>query len=368
MKTYEQVLEIVELALARGEYHFCIEFLSPLIQSFPLSSKEGVNLRTILITALCGINKKEEAKKLCKELLKSHEDKTREDAKYFMEIIDSPEIKKPENWNIKFEKDNTVKQSISSLKKKNRNSEKKKFINVIDAPTGETKSFQKGFAIVIVLILLILIPLLSGCVKIENTLDLSEIDSIDNHLIVESKYIKKFPWQINFEDRIKDDLPDADISIDESNFYLIDKNLTLNEAKKTIQKIHQAAGDFTTRQTNVEFNTKEKNLIFLKKYIYKIDIDLTNISNIENLEIILKIIHPNKATFTNLNNTQIEIKKNLIVWNLIPGEINKLEFSFWSWNILFFLTILILILIIMAYVLRFYRFKLGTDLPQLPSE
>ena len=69
MKTYEQVLETVELALAKGEYHYCIEFLLPLIESFPLSSKEGVNLRTILITSLCGINKKEEAKKRCKELL-----------------------------------------------------------------------------------------------------------------------------------------------------------------------------------------------------------------------------------------------------------------------------------------------------------
>ena len=66
MKTYEQVLETVELALARGDYQYCIEFLLPLIESFPLSSKEGVNLRTILITALCGINKKEEAKRFCK--------------------------------------------------------------------------------------------------------------------------------------------------------------------------------------------------------------------------------------------------------------------------------------------------------------
>ena len=65
MKTYEQVLETVEFALAKGEYHYCIEFLLPLIESFPLSSKEGVNLRTILITALCGINKKEESKRLC---------------------------------------------------------------------------------------------------------------------------------------------------------------------------------------------------------------------------------------------------------------------------------------------------------------
>ena len=116
MKTYEQVLEIVELALSKGEYNFCIEFLSPIIESFPLTSKQGVNLRTILITAFCGVNKKEEAKKFCKELLKSYEYKTRENARYLMEIIDSPEINKPKDWNIDFEK-NSSREEISILLK-----------------------------------------------------------------------------------------------------------------------------------------------------------------------------------------------------------------------------------------------------------
>ena len=163
MKTYKQVLETVELALARGEYHFCIEFLLPIIESFPLSSKEGVNLRTILITALCGINKKKEAKRFCKELLKSHDNNTRENAKYLMEVIDSPEIKKPENWNVEFESDPLQnKKSLNSLRKKRKEIEKKKFLNVTDTPTGETKPFQKGFSLIIFLILLLLIPLLSG--------------------------------------------------------------------------------------------------------------------------------------------------------------------------------------------------------------
>ena len=43
MKTYEQVLETVELALAKGEYQYCIEFILPIIESFPLSSKEGIH-------------------------------------------------------------------------------------------------------------------------------------------------------------------------------------------------------------------------------------------------------------------------------------------------------------------------------------
>ena len=76
--------------------------------------------------------------------------------------------------------------------------QKKKFINVTETPTGETKPFQKGFSLIIFLILLLLIPLLSGCVKVEDTLDLGELDSITNNLVLESKYIKKFPWQLKF--------------------------------------------------------------------------------------------------------------------------------------------------------------------------
>ena len=162
MKTYEQVLGTVELALIKGEYNFCIKYLYPIIESYPLSSKEGVNLRTIIITALCGLNKKDEAKKFCKELLKSNDYKVKENARYLMEIIDSPEIKKPENWNIKFESNlNLNKRPLNDLKKKMEKKEEKKFINISNIPTGETKPFQKGFIFIISLFLLLLILLLS---------------------------------------------------------------------------------------------------------------------------------------------------------------------------------------------------------------
>ena len=368
MKTYEQVLETVELALAKGEYHYCIEFLLPIIESFPLSSKEGVNLRTILITALCGINKKEEAKRFCKELLKTYDNKTRENAKYLMEVIDSPDIKKPENWNVDFESDPSLnKKPFNSLRKKRELVEKKKFINITDTPTGETKPFKKGFSLIIFLILLLLIPLLSGCVRVENTLDLSEIDSITNNLFIESKYIKKLPWQIKFEEKIKDIFPNAEFKQDKSTFALKNKNLNLESTKKVLKIIQNTAGELSGGSTNIEINNTQKNFIFFKKYFYKIDLDLNSIQSVDNLELIFKIIYPNKGTLNGKNNSNLEITRNLIIWNLNIGQMNSLEFSFWSWNKLMIGIFIILIIIILAYSLRFYRFKLGTDLPQLPS-
>ena len=369
MKTYKQVLEIVEFALAKGEYHYCIEFLLPIVESFPLSSKEGVNLRTILITALCGINKKEEAKRICKELLKSYDNKTRENAKYLMEVIDSPEIKKPENWNVQLESGPSPnKKSLDSLRKKKEVQKKKKFINITDTPTGETRPFQKGFSLIIFFILLLLIPLLSGCIKVENTLDLSELDSISNNLVIESKYIKKFPWQIKFEEKIKDLFPDAEITQEESSFSLRNKNLNTENTKQVLKIIQDTSGELAGGSTNMEINATQKDFIFFKKYFYKMAFDLNSIQSVDDLELIFKIIHPNKATLTSKNNPNLEIKKNLLIWKLNPGQMNSLEFSFWSWNKFLIGIIFILSIIILAYSLRFYRFKLGTDLPQLPSK
>ncbi len=368
MDSYQQVVKTAEFALIKGEYSFCIEYLYPIIESYPPSSKEGVNLRNIIITALSGINKKEEAKKFCKELLKSHDFKVRENAKYLMEIIDSPEIKKPENWNINFERNPNLKQtSFTSLKPYNQKLKEKKFINTSNIPTGETKPFQKGFIFIISLLLLILIPLLSGCVKVKNTLDLSKIDSINNYLVIESKYIKKFPWQLNFEKQIEEIFPDAEISKGALNFSFKSKNLSIKKVQETLYKIQKIAGDLLGEPTEMKINSVENNFFLFKKYNYRLDLDLQNLLHAEDLELTFNIINPNKVSLRDQNNPEVEVSKNFIRWELIPGKINSLEFSFWNWNKLLLGFLIILLILLLAYFVKFYRYKIGSNFPELPS-
>ena len=99
-----------------------------------------------------------------------------------------------------------------------------------------------------------------------------------------------------------------------------------------------------------------------------VDLDLNSIQNIDNLKFIFKIIHPFKAVLASKNNLNLEITKNLIIWKLNPSQMNSLEFSYWSWNKLLMEITTISMIIIFACSLRFYRFKLETDLPQLPSK
>ena len=45
----------------------------------------------------------------------------------------------------------------------------------------------------------------------------------------------------------------------------------------------------------------------------------------------------------------------------------ELDFSFWNWNKLLLGFLLILFLLLLAYIIRFYRYKIGSNLPELPS-
>ena len=146
--------------------------------------------------------------------------------------------------------------------------------------------------------------------------------------MIESKYIKKFPWQLKFEEKMKDIFSDEEIQQDESTFSLKHKNLNLEDTKQVLEITQNTAGELAGDLTNLEINSSQKNFIFFKKYFYKLDLDLNSIQGIDNLELIFKIIHPNKAILTEKNNSNLEITKNLIIWNLNQGQINSLEFSF----------------------------------------
>ena len=367
MTEYEQVIKKAELALNNGEYNYCINLLSPLLEKFTTSTHQGVNIRMILITSLSGANRQEESIKICKQLRKSKYSHVREEAKALLQILDSPNLKIPDNWNVRFE-DSIIDSEYKQITFKNKYSEKtQKYIKISDDPTGETKPFQKGFMILLFTIFTLIIFLLSGCVRIENNLDLREIDSINYNLRIESKYLKKIPWQINFESEIKKITSSKEILIEDDIFILNKKNLNIEETENNINEILKiASNNISTDLKDIEIDQFEKDYILGKKYIYKIYLDLLELENFNDLEIFINIINPSKALL-NIDNKNIAVNKNKITWKILPGEINQVKFSFWYWNRSLIWSLAILLLILFAYYIRKKRYELGSNLPQLPS-
>jgi len=368
MSDYKQVIKDAELALTKGEYNLCIEILSPKVDYFKVNTIEGINIRILLITALSGVNKNEEAIDLCKPLTKSKYSHIRDEALSLMQILKSPNLQIPENWNIKFESNLITKRSSSLSQKIVKNSpQEKKYINIKNTPTGETKSFQKGFIIFTFFLLIILLNLLSGCVKIENSLDLRDIDALNIDLRIESKYINKIPWQIKLEEKFKATFPNNQLKLDDRNLLLIKKNLKINDAELFINKILK----IISNTINIDLNDMtirhfKKNYLFLEKRSYQINFDLINLNKIDDLEIIINIINPSKTNIINKND-QISTNKNIIYWKLIPGSNNNIEFSYWYWNKFILGTLIVILLVFIAYFIRRNRFEIGSNLPELPS-
>ncbi len=367
MTEYEQVINKAEIALNNGEYNYCIKLLSPLLEKFATSTHEGVNIRMILITSLSGVNRQEESIKLCKELRKSKYSHVREEAKALLQILDSPNLKIPDNWNIKFE-DYIINNEFKQSTFQNKYSEKtQKYINISDQPTGETKPFQKGFIGLIIILFISIIFLLSGCVRIENNLDLRGIDSINYDLRIDSKYLKKIPWQLNIESELKEINPSKEIFTDDDIFLLHKKAMNIKETENNINKILKiASANLSTNLKDIEINKFEKNYVLGKKYFYKINLNLLELEDFNDLEIFINIINPSKALIYN-HDKNINANKNKIYWKILPGEVNHLEFSFWYWNRSLIWSSAILLLILFAYYIRKKRYELGSNLPQLPS-
>jgi len=368
MGDYKQVIKDAELALSKGEYNLCIEILYPKIDYFEAYTLEGSNIRMLLITALSGVNRNKEAIDLCKSLTKSKYSHIRDEALSLMQILKSPNLQIPENWNIKFDSNLITKRSSSIPQKVLKNSPKEeKYINIADAPTGETKSFQKGFIIVTFFLLIVLLNLLSGCVKIDNTLDLRDIDDLNIDLQIESKYINKIPWQIKLEEQFKATFPNKQLRINDEGLLLVKKNLKLNDSELFINKILKIIADtLNVDLKDMTIRHFKKNYLLLEKHYFKINFDLINLNKIDDLEININIINPSNTNILGKSD-QISTNKNIISWQLIPGRNNIIEFYYWSWNKFLLGTLIVILLVIIAYNIRKKRFEIGSNLPELPS-
>tara|TARA_Y100001978_G_scaffold34022_1_gene29814 strand:- start:2285 stop:3400 length:1116 start_codon:yes stop_codon:yes gene_type:complete len=371
MKKFEQAIKQAELALSKGEYKNCIEIINDQLDLFPPDTREGINIRFILITAFSGISQNEKAIVLCKELLKSNNNLIKEEARSLIQILSSPNLKTPEDWNVKFENDLDFSNKKNfSLKNKKNFKKQQKYINTENKPTGETRTFQKGFIVITFVLLFLLLSLLSGCVKINSTLDLREIDSINVNFDIENKYLSKFPWQINFENKLSDFFPNKQIISNKDLFSLKKTGLNLEEVNLTLNKILKSASNNSkSKSKGINIKHYENNFLLGKKYYFDIAIDLTNINETDNLEMYLNIIYPSKLDIlgNEPNLYEVNKKEKIISWRLIPEKSNKINFSFWGWNDLLIGTLGVILLVSTAYFVMRKRYELGSDLPKLPS-
>ena len=151
-------LETAEAALQRGDYGQCLTFLEPLAKEYPLPSKEGAEIRMLMITAWMGQGDDQQAIALCRLLTKGKESEIKQQAKQLISILEAPTLPRPDNWSITLPNINLSAETGEKLMKSKR---KKKKASFTYPPTGPTKAFDIGYAIFSIAILILLTIFLS---------------------------------------------------------------------------------------------------------------------------------------------------------------------------------------------------------------
>ncbi len=360
-------LKAAEAAIGNGDYSQGIFLLESIVSQKKLTPQENAKAQILLATAWVGKGNDQQAISTCKKLLKDKNDIIRHQAKQLIEILEAPSLPRPSSWSVEIPKINlmpTTSETINykSSKKRNENEE-------ILPPTGPTKNLTTGFSIVVLIILILLTILLSGCVEITSTIETPAPNRVKMSWDIESNSHIHMQWQKDFATSLKKDLPKATILKEPNGFQKIEFPVeTSIEANKILNKIVETASitsGFKIMPPILEL--KERNLIFSVKQNLRLYFDLTNLPNIPGLK--LTIVFQPKLSEKNFSSNPLKVtfnENNQAIWILKTGEKNELNIINWKWSRIGIGTLLVLLITGISLSLQKIRVQMGFGYPELP--
>ncbi len=362
----ELSLKIAEDALGRGDYGQCLELLQRLALENPLPSQKGAEIRMLMITAYMGQGDDQRAISTCRLLTQSRDSEFRSRAKQLLSILEAPSLQRPENWSIQLPEIDLVPQTDKNPYRNDSNHYKTESTPL--PATGPTRDLGIGFSTFVIAILTILTILLSGCVQITTKIQLPQPEKINLIWDIESISKKILPWQTQFKDSLKEQVPAINIiSNSEGKQKISALSLEPEKANLLFQKIIFIA----TKTAGIELSSpqlilKENNWVIGVQQNIKVIIDLRELPEIPGLS--LKIVispsknnggiqgHPLQASATNSE----------VFWDLQQGDINELSLHAWRWSRVGIGSLTILLLMTLALLLQRIRLQMGFGFPELP--
>ena len=341
----------VDAHLERGDYGQALELLNPLAEAHPIATPEGSQVRLLMITAWMGQGQDQQALTMARALSRSGDVDKRQQAKQLVDILDAPSLERPESWTMRLPAiEVTATGGSPPAGSSQRRSRKPN--PPPPPPTGPTRAPGVGFAVVVLAVLAGLTLLLSGCVRIDADLELRGPDRMELIWQVQSINDQPLPWQKNFEQRLKRELPELHVEHPAPGLQRMtpgvqssrDLNLLL---QKMVALAGQTAG--VDRLTPPEFSLVERNWLVGIQQRLHLELDLRDLPNIPGLEFHLRVDH------------------GQLQHTVRGGEQVVIEQSRWRWSPLGLGSLLILVLMGCSLALQGVRRKLGFGFPELPA-
>ncbi len=360
-------LTTAEAALGSGEYGKSLELLEALAKKYHLPSKEGAEVRMLMVTAWMGQGQEEKAMKTCRLITHCKDAELRQLAKQMLSVLEAPSLERPKNWSVQLPilKASVISsKSIQSKKRQSIKSSKAKQL----PPTGPTEALQIGFISLVIVVLIGLTMLLSGCVSITTRINLSGPDRLQLAWDVESSANQLLPWQIDLADSLGKNGQLVNIkNTSEGTQKITSPTLNSEEANLLLKSIFSSGADAGGLSINEPSLTlDEQNWVIGVRQDLKLFVDLMRLPELPGLKMSV-IITPRSRLQKFIGDPNFVIKNDSeVLWVLEPGKINTLELHDWRWSVLGIGAICICILLMITLLLQTIRVRLGFGFPELP--
>ncbi len=160
-------LAAAEAAISRGDYGQSLALLEPLAKNHPLPQAEGAKIRMLMVTAWMGQGNEQKALATCRILTRCKDPELRQNAKQLLIVLEAPSLQRPANWSIHLP---NLAMSATTTAARPSSARKRSLVQPPPPPTGPTRAPNLGFSILVLLVLSWLTILLSGYMRITNTM------------------------------------------------------------------------------------------------------------------------------------------------------------------------------------------------------
>ena len=362
MSNIASAIKAAEAALDKGDYNLCIKLVEPFLLGYQAETAIGGRLRLLIITAYIGKCDEEKAINICQILIYNKKESVRQQAKQLLSILEAPHLPRPSNWSVEIPKIEMEQSLKTSYRKTKKNKEK-----IYHPPTGPTKSFDFGFSIITLIIILLLTFLLSGCVDISTNMSVTGPDRLKISLDIDSNSGESIPWQMAFEENLTREHSILSLQNHEDKQHFESPTIRFEEANKLLQQVALVASKTSGFNINKpEITINNKNWIIGTYQNFKLDFDLREMPKVPGLKIDIIIHDIDYGNNFKTKPLEPTFKRGLTLFPLKIGHLNQLEFSNWKWNQISVGTILIISLTLLSLTLQRIRLQLGFGFPELP--
>lgn len=305
-------LRQARLLLERGHYRAALGLLAPLAETWPVTLEAGAEVRLLMATAHQGLGERQAALACCRAAAAGGS-RWRRHAEAVLEILEAPELRRPADWALTLPR----LEEAPPLEGRRGGGGSRRMPGPPPppaAPVGRTRA-PVGFALVATAVLLLLTVLLSGCLRIETTLDFAA------------------PGRVRLEQRL----------LDANGRDLRDGRRLPAVVLLTPAQLRQRLAAETVRAADVlghplpppQLDWHERNWIVGVWQRIDLHWDLRDLEPVAGLELPLHLrpLSPSAVKLAEPLATDDDPAGGRL-WQLQPGAVNRLQLACWRWSAL----------------------------------